>query len=91
MLSLATTFRVGVIRFGGLLQVSLIFTRYFDSAIFMLFNAILPAIVEECADANLAGGTKQVVEFAVALGGIISAILRTAQVKPLPSAFAKRG
>ena len=91
MLSLVMTSRCSVIRFGGLLQVSLIFTRYFDSAIFRLFDSILPAVVEECADANLAGGTKQVVEFAVALGGIISAILRTAQVKPLPSAFAKRG
>ena len=90
MLSLAMTFRVGVIRLGGLLQVSLIFTRYFESAIFLLFDAILPAVVK-CADANLACGTKQIVEFAVALCGIISAILRTAKVKPLPSAFAKRG
>ena len=90
MLSLAMTFWVGVIRLGGLLQVLLIFTRYFDSAIFRLFDSILPAVVEECADANLAGGTKQVVEFAVALGGIVSAVLRTAQVKPLPSALAKR-
>ena len=58
MLSLATTFRVGVIRFGGLLQVSLIFTRYFDSVIFRLFDAILPAVVEECANADLASGAK---------------------------------
>ena len=58
MLSLAMTFRVGVIRLGGLLQVSLIFTRYFDSAIFRLFDAILPAIVKECADADLESGAK---------------------------------
>ena len=90
MLSLAMTFRVGVIRFGGLLQVSLIFTRYFDSAIFRLFDTILAAVVEKCADSDLASGEKQVVEFAVALGGIVSAVLRTAQVKPLPSALAKR-
>ena len=91
MLFVVMTSRGGVIRFGGLLQVSLIFTRYFDSAIFRLFDTILAAVVEKCADADLACGTKQIVEFAVALGGIISAILRTAQVKPLPSAFAKRG
>ena len=90
MLSFVITSRCSVIRFGGLLQVSLIFTRYFDSAIFMLFNAILPAIVEKCADADLTGGAKQVVEFPVALSGIVSAVLRTAQVKPLPSALAKR-
>ena len=90
MLSLAMTFRFGVIRFGGLLQVSLIFTRYFDSAIFRLFDAILPAVVEKCAYTDLASGTKQVVEFPVALSGIVSAVLRTAQVKPLPSALAKR-
>ena len=58
MLSLAMTFRVGVIRLGGLLQVSLIFTRYFDSAIFRLFDTILAAVVEECADADLASGAK---------------------------------
>lgn len=58
MLSLAMTFRVGVIRLGGLLQVSLIFTRYFESAIFLLLDAILPAVVEKCADADLAGGAK---------------------------------
>ena len=90
MLSLATTFRVGVIRFGGLLQVSLIFTRYFDSTIFRLCDAILPAVVEKCAYTDLASGAKQVVEFPVALSGIVSAVLRTAQVKPLPSALAKR-
>ena len=55
MLSLATTSRGCVIRFGGLLQVLLIFTRYFDSAIFRLFDTILAAVVEECADAALAG------------------------------------
>ena len=90
MLSLAMTFWVGVIRLGGLLQISLIFTRYFDSAIFRLFDTILAAVVEECADADLTGGAKQVVEFTVALSGIVSAVLRTAQVKPLPSALAKR-
>lgn len=90
MLSFVITSRGCVIRFGGLLQVSLIFTRYFDSAIFRLFDTILAAVVEECADADLTGGAKQVVEFAVALSGIVSAILRTAQVKPLPSALAKR-
>ena len=58
MLSLAMTFRVGVIRLGGLLQVSLIFTRYFDSAIFRLFDTILAAVVEECADADLESGAK---------------------------------
>lgn len=90
MLSNGTTFRSSVIRFGGLLQVSLIFTRYFDSAIFRLFDAILPAVVEKCAYTDLASGAKQVVEFPVALSGIVSAVLRTAQVKPLPSALAKR-
>ena len=90
MLSNGTTFRSSVIRFGGLLQVSLIFTRYFDSSIFRLFDTILAAVVEECANADLASGAKQIVEFATALRGIISAILRTAQVKPLPSAFANR-
>ena len=78
MLSLVMTYRDSVIRLGELLQVSLIFTRYFESAIFLLLDAILPAVVEECANADLASGAKQVVEFAVALGGIISAILRTA-------------
>ena len=58
MLSLVMTSRDSVIRFGGLLQVSLIFTRYFDSAIFRLFDAILPAVVEECANADLASGAK---------------------------------
>ena len=91
MLSLATTSWGCVIRFGGLLQVSLIFTRYFDSAIFRLFDTILAAVVEKCADADLASGAKQVVEFSVALGGIISAVLRAAQVKPLPTALTKRG
>ena len=55
MLSLVMTSRDSVIRFGGLLQVSLIFTRYFDSSIFRLFDTILAAVVEECADADLAG------------------------------------
>ena len=91
MLSLATTSRGCVIRFGGLLQVLLIFTRYFDSTIFWLFDTILAAAVEECANADLAGGAKQVVEFPVALSGIVSAVLRTAQVKPLPTALTKRG
>ena len=91
MLSLATTSRGRVIRFGGLLQVSLIFTRYFDSSIFRLFDAILPAVVEKCAYTDLASGAKQIVEFAVAFGGIVSAVLRTAQVKPLPTALTKRG
>lgn len=90
MLSLVMTSRDSVIRFGGLLQVSLIFTRYFDSSIFRLFDTILAAVVEECANADLASGAKQVVEFPVALSGIVSAVLRTAQVKPLPSALAKR-
>ena len=90
MLFVVMTSRGGVIRFGGLLQVSLIFTRYFDSAIFRLFDAILPAVVEKCAYTDLASGAKQVVEFPVALSGIVSAVLRTAQVKPLPSALAKR-
>ena len=91
MLSFVITSRCSVIRFGGLLQVSLIFTRYFDSTIFRLCDAILPAVVEKCADTDLAGGAKQVVEFAVAFGGIVSAVLRTAQVKPLPTALTKRG
>ena len=90
MLSLVMTYRDSVIRLGELLQVSLIFTRYFDSTIFWLFDAILPAVVEKCAYADMASGAKQVVEFAGALGGIVSAVLRTAQVKPLPSALAKR-
>ena len=90
MISIVITSRCSVIRFGGLLQVSLIFTRYFDSAIFRLFDAILPAVVEKCAYTDLASGAKQVVEFPVALSGIVSAVLRTAQVKPLPSAFANR-
>ena len=90
MISIVITSRCSVIRFGGLLQVSLIFTRYFDSAIFRLFDAILPAVVEKCAYTDLASGAKQVVEFPVALSGIVSAVLRTAQVKPLPSALAKR-
>ena len=58
MISIVITSRCSVIRFGGLLQVSLIFTRYFDSAIFRLFDAILPAVVEKCADTDLAGGAK---------------------------------
>ena len=58
MLSFVITSRCSVIRFGGLLQVSLIFTRYFDSAIFRLFDAIVPAIVKECADADLESGAK---------------------------------
>ena len=58
MLSLVMTSRDSVIRFGGLLQVSLIFTRYFDSSIFRLFDTILAAVVEECANADLAGGAK---------------------------------
>ena len=90
MLSFVITSRCSVIRFGGLLQVSLIFARYFDSTIFRLCDAILPAVVEKCAYADLTGGAKQVVEFPVALSGIVSAVLRTAQVKPLPSALAKR-
>ena len=90
MLSLVMTYRDSVIRLGELLQVSLIFTRYFDSTIFRLCDAILPAVVEKCAYADLTGGAKQVVEFPVALSGSVSAVLRTAQVKPLPSALAKR-
>ena len=58
MLSLVMTSRDSVIRFGGLLQVSLIFTRYFDSTIFWLFDTILAAVVEECANADLASGAK---------------------------------
>ena len=58
MLSLVMTSRDSVIRFGGLLQVSLIFTRYFDSSIFRLFDTILAAVVEECANADLASGAK---------------------------------
>ena len=58
MLSFVITSRCSVIRFGGLLQVSLIFTRYFDSAIFRLFDSILPTVVEECAYTDLAGGTE---------------------------------
>ena len=58
MLSIVTPSRDSVIRFGGLLQVSLIFTRYFDSSIFRLFDTILAAVVEECANADLASGAK---------------------------------
>ena len=58
MISIVMTSRGGVICFGGLLQVSFIFTRYFDSAIFRLFDTILAAVVEECADADLASGAK---------------------------------
>ena len=58
MLFVVMTSRGGVIRFGGLLQVSLIFTRYFDSSIFRLFDTILAAVVEECANADLASGAK---------------------------------
>ena len=82
MLSLAITSRDSVIRFGGLLQGLLILRDNLKGPFFRLFDAILPAVVEKCADTDLTGGVKQVVEFAVAFGGIVSAILRTAQVKP---------
>ena len=58
MISIVITSRGCVIRFGGLLQVLLIFTRYFDSTIFGLFDTILAAVVEECANADLASGAK---------------------------------
>lgn len=46
---------------------------------------------EECAEANSLSGLEKIGELAVTLRGIVSAVLRAAQMEPLPTAFSKVG
>lgn len=47
--------------------------------------------VEECAEANSLCGAEKIGEFAVTIRSIVSAVLRAAQMEPLPSAFSEVG